>query len=46
MLRSIQKKHKKEKNTLERHVPFIGEIFAERLSIAMRTVSHDLLLKW
>jgi hypothetical protein len=42
MLRSIQKKHKKRENTLERYAPFIGKIFAECLSIAMRTASFDI----
>jgi hypothetical protein len=32
-----------QRYTLERHAPFIGEIFAEILSIAMRTVSPDIL---
>jgi hypothetical protein len=34
-----------QKYNLERHAPFIGEIFAECFSIAMRTASLDIFLQ-
>jgi hypothetical protein len=41
----LQKNIQKKKNTLERHAPFIGEIFAKSFSIAMRTASFDIFLQ-